>query len=65
MNPTEFLAITCNLLKAREKSRVEGAIGYGFTSLVEYLGPVSRKSRKAIRKTPIRLFCKAGLFVML
>ena len=25
------------------------------------LGPVSRKARKAIRKTPTRLFCKAGL----
>ena len=39
MNQTEVLAITCNLLKAREKSRVEGAIGFGFTfsSLVEYL----------------------------
>ena len=29
MNQTEFLEITCNLLKAREKSRVEGAIGFG------------------------------------
>ena len=27
-------------------------------------GPVSRKSRKlAIRKTPTRLLCKAGLFI--
>ena len=29
---SEFLAITCNLLKAREKSRVLGAIGLGFAS---------------------------------
>ena len=27
---SEFLAITCNLLKAREKLRVQGAIGFGF-----------------------------------
>ena len=32
MNQSEFLAITCNLLKAREKSRVRGVIGFGFAS---------------------------------
>ena len=32
MNQSEFLAITCNLLKAREKSRVQGAIGFGLAS---------------------------------
>ena len=30
MNQSQFLAITCNSLKAREKSRVHGAIGFGF-----------------------------------
>ena len=30
MNQSEFLAITCNLLKAREKSRVQGGIVSGF-----------------------------------
>ena len=64
MNQTEFLAITCNLLKWREKSRVEGAIGYGFTSLAEYLVLVYRKSRKrfgpekTFRNSPTHLFCK-------
>ena len=29
---SEYLAITCNLLKAREKLRVQGAICFGFTS---------------------------------
>ena len=28
MNQSQFLAITCNSLKAREKSRVHGAIGF-------------------------------------
>ena len=28
INHSEFLAITCNLLNAREKSRVQGAPGY-------------------------------------
>ena len=30
MNQSQFLAITCNSLEAREKSRVQGAIGFGF-----------------------------------
>ena len=30
MNQSQFLAITCNSLKAREKSRVHDAIGFGF-----------------------------------
>ena len=32
MNQSQFLAIIWNLLKAREKSRVHGAIGFGFAS---------------------------------
>ena len=30
MNQSQFQAITCNSLEAREKSRVQGAIGFGF-----------------------------------
>ena len=29
---SEYLAVTCNLLKAREKLRVHDAIGFGFAS---------------------------------
>ena len=32
MNQSQFLAITCNSLKAREKSRLHGAICFGFAS---------------------------------
>ena len=32
MNQSQFLAILCNSLQAREKSRVHGAIGFGFAS---------------------------------
>ena len=32
MNQSEFLRVTCNLLKAREKSRVKGATAFGFAS---------------------------------
>ena len=32
MNQSQFLAMTCNSLEAREKSRVHGAIGFGFAS---------------------------------
>ena len=32
MNQSQLVAIICNLPKAREKSRVHGAIGFGFAS---------------------------------
>ena len=32
MNQSQFRAITCNSLKERQKSRVHGAIGFGFAS---------------------------------
>ena len=32
MNQSEFRAITSNLLKARETSRVQGALSFGFVS---------------------------------
>ena len=32
MNQSQFLAITCNSLEAREKSQVHGAIGFVFAS---------------------------------
>ena len=32
MNQSQFLAISSNSLEAREKSRVDGAIGFGFAS---------------------------------
>ena len=32
MNQSQFLAIICNSLEARERSRVEGAIGFGCAS---------------------------------
>ena len=32
MNQSQLLAITCNSLKAREKSSVQGAIAFGFAS---------------------------------
>ena len=32
MNQSQFLAVVCYSLKAREKSRAHGAIGFGFAS---------------------------------
>ena len=32
MNQSQFVAISCNSLEAQEKSRVPGAIGFGFDS---------------------------------
>ena len=32
MNQSQFLAITCNSLVAREKSRVHGAVDFGYDS---------------------------------
>ena len=32
MNQSEFLAIACNLLKGREKLRLQAAIAFGFAT---------------------------------
>ena len=37
MNQSQFLAITCNSLKAWEESRVHGAIDFGFRSASHWL----------------------------
>ena len=37
MNQSEFLEITWNLLKLREKSRVQGAIGSGWKTGARFL----------------------------
>ena len=51
MNQSEFLATTCNLLEAREKSRVDGAIGFGFAShwlkyWRESFKPITKRSNR-------------------
>ena len=51
MNQSQFLAITCNSLKEREKSRVHGAIGFGFAShwlknWHESLKPFTKRSNR-------------------
>ena len=51
MNQSQFLAITCNSLEARKKSRVHGAIGFGFDS--DWLKNW-RESFKPITKRSIR-----------
>ena len=51
MNQSQFLAITCNSLKEREKSRVHGAIGFGFAShwlknWRESFKPITKRSNR-------------------
>ena len=51
MNQSQFLAITCNSLEAREKSRVHGAIGFGFAShwlknWRESFKPITKRSNR-------------------
>ena len=51
MNQSKFLAITCNSLKAREKSRVHSAIGFGFAShwlknWRESFKPITKRSNR-------------------
>ena len=51
MNQSQFLAITCNSLKARENSRVHGAIGFGFAShwfknWRESFKPITKRSNR-------------------
>ena len=50
-NQSQFLAITCNTLKTREKSRVHGAIGFGFAShwlknWRESFKPITKRSNR-------------------
>ena len=50
-NESQFLAITSNSLKAREKSRVRGAIGFGFAShwlknWRECFKPITKRSNR-------------------
>ena len=51
MNQSQFLAITCNSPEVREKSRVHGAIGFGFAShwlknWRESLKPTTKRSNR-------------------
>ena len=50
-NQSQFLEITCNPLKTREKSRVHGAIGFGFAShwlknWRESFKPITKRSNR-------------------
>ena len=51
MNQSQFLANIWNLLKAREKSRAHGAIGFGFAShwlknWRESFKPITKRSNR-------------------
>ena len=51
MNQSEFLEITCNSPEALEKSRVNGAIGFGFAShwlknWRESFKPITKRSNR-------------------
>ena len=51
MSQSQFQAITCNSLKAREKWRVHGAIGFGFAShwlknWRESFKPITKRSNR-------------------
>ena len=51
MNQSQVLAISCHSLKAREKSRVHGTIGFGFAShwlknWWESFKPITKRSNR-------------------
>ena len=51
MNQSQFLEITCNSLEARERSRVHGAIGFGFDchwlkNQRESFKPITKRSNR-------------------
>ena len=51
MNQSELLAITSNLLKGRAVSRLQGAIGFGFSShwlknWREVFKPITKRSNR-------------------
>ena len=48
MNQSQFLAITCNSLVAQEKSRVHGAVGFGFDShWRKSFKPITKRSNRS------------------
>ena len=49
MNQSQFLAITCNSLEAREKSRVHGAIGFDSHWLKNWPGSFKPITKRSIR----------------
>ena len=49
MNQSEFPTITCNLLKAREKSRLHGVISFSF-SFASHRLKIWRETFKPITK---------------
>ena len=60
MNESEFLAITCNLLKGRERSRVWVMIGFDFASRwlkswLDILKPITARSKTSNRNRVITL----------
>ena len=46
MNQSQFVAITRDSLKAREKSRVQGAIGFSFANWRESFKPITKRSNR-------------------
>ena len=51
MNRSQFLAIICNSIEAREKSRAQGGIGFGFAShwlenWRESFKPITKRSNR-------------------
>ena len=75
MNQSQFLAIICNSLKVREKSRVRGAIDFGFAShwfknWRESFKPITKHSNRnhvitfdSHLKTALNIFRKANTTV--
>ena len=67
MNQLQFLAISCNSLEAREKSRVRGAIGFGFAShwsknWRESFKPITKRINRndSHLKTALNVKCEHG-----
>ena len=61
MNQSEFLAITCNLLKAREKSRMQGGIdlgGFCFSLVKKLARDFLSKSISEVLKNALSLYGK-------
>ena len=58
----QFLAILCNLLQVREKSRVHGAIGFGFASHWLKNCASSKGSWQAYTTPTVRGICTFAVF---
>ena len=63
MKQSEFLEITWNLLKLREKSRVQGAIGSGWKTGARFFKPIAKRRNRQLRNDFLQSFKRYSILL--